>query len=268
MLMVIVLYKIPINQSLTWISLENAIDYPLTICIYDNSPESQGLPSTIHKIIYHHDPDNSGVAKAYNVAFRQCSKLGKHWLFLLDQDTTLTKTLFSAYANSVLVNPEERFFSPMLTDEQGILSPFLYRGGISKRVKKLDAGVHSFNSMRVANSCSLIHTSAFDLADGFDLNLPLDFSDIYFQGKLLPHISTFAVVPESILHEFSGSILNNKNKVQNRYMVFSKSCVVMSSKTGSKLNFQWLSLKRAFNLSFRFGTLRFVLLHFKIWFGK
>ncbi len=264
-LIVLVLYKIPLAQSSSWISLLTSIDYPFTIFIYDNSPESQNSPATIHNVIYYHDSDNSGVARAYNAAFKQCQKLGKHWLLLLDQDTTITKYLIPTYVNSLSAFPKQKYFVPIIEDSRGILSPFIYQVGISKRVKHLDAGIQSFSTMRAANNGTLIHSSAFSLVNGYDLELPIDFSDIYFQEKLIPSISTFVVVPERIHQEFSGTEFKDRQQSQIRFQLFCQACITMSSKTGNKFNFYRLSLKRALHLSFRFGTPKFIFLQLKIW---
>lgn len=262
---IIVIYKLSIRDSLAWQSLNTDYSYFSSVLIYDNSPVSQPIPDTRFKVYYLHDHHNSGVSKAYNEGLKMADSLGKKWLLLLDQDTQLPNDIIASYAQSIYQYPEENFFAPILNDKIGIVSPFSYSYGITHRLNAVKKGVLSLSKYRAVNSCSLIRTQAMKLAGGFDERLPLDHSDIYFQEKLALNRSSFVVVNACIKHRFSGTEVSNKNDTLIRFEIFCKSCITMSMLTQFESNFRKISLKRALNLSLRFFTIRFIVLHLQLW---
>ena len=264
LLIVIVIYKLPIATSPTWQSLIQCLPCPATIYIHDNSPTPHAIPDTSHQVQYRHDPTNGGVSKAYNEALVKSEISGKGWLLLLDQDTVITKDFFQKCENNVKRYPDKSFFAPILKDREEIISPFAYTDGISKKLKNINAGILSFENYRVANSGTLIHTTALRQAGGFDENLPLDFSDIYLQEKLSTNQTQFVLIGAVINHQFSGSKFKDRKESLQRYKIFSRACRTMADLTQGG-NFRWISLKRAVNLSFHFFTIRFITCHFQVW---
>lgn len=264
LLIVIVIYKLSLNDSQTWQSLIKWLPTPATIYVHDNSPTAQIAPHTQHLVLYHHDSANGGVSKAYNMALVKATTKSKGWVLLLDQDTNLTEGFFQKFAESILAYPHKSFFAPILKDNKGIVSPFLYSDGMSQKLDTVIPGLFSFEKYRVANSGTFIRTAALAQAGGFDEKLPLDFSDIYFQEKLLSTQPEFVVVESIVDHNFSGSFIKNRQQSLHRYKIFSTSCRTMKSLTGGN-NFQKVSLKRALNLSFRLFSIRFIAIHFQVW---
>lgn len=263
-LIVVVTYKLPLKNSPTWQSLINCLPPRSTIYVYDNSPSPQLVPDTPHQVIYNHNPTNSGVSKAYNEALVIAGSSNKSWLLLLDQDTELTKDFFSKCAQCVSHYPYYIFFVPILKDGGAIISPFSYSDGISKKLNTVNAGIFSFEKYRAANSGTLINTTALSQVGGFDENLPLDFSDIYLQEKLLAKQTQFVVIDAVVNHHFSGSTIKDCKESLQRYKIFSLGCLTMANLTKGR-NFHWVSFKRALNLSVRFFTISFIACHFQVW---
>ena len=91
---VLVLYGQSPEQSAAFCSLlEAARRRPeaterISLFLYDNSAEPH-KPQTAGPLETHyvHDPENAGLARAYNAALRRAQADGSTWLVLLDQDT-------------------------------------------------------------------------------------------------------------------------------------------------------------------------------------
>lgn len=261
-LIVIVIYQTPIQDTIAWRSLINSTDQTLFIYLFDNSIQEQLPPVSTHSVQYHHSKLNVGVGKAYNEAWKVANQLRKKWMLLLDQDTEITTELINAYQQSINQFPSTNFFSPRITDRRGLLSPFRYHNGISRRLSEVGSGVASFKAIRVINSCSLIDTGLFNSVSGYEELLPLDHSDIFFQEKLFRSGNSFVIVDATVQQEFSGSA---SSQLASRYQIFCTSCVTMSRLTGYTLNFVWVSLKRAVRLSITSGNLKFIGVFLKTW---
>lgn len=267
LLVIVVIYKLLIEEAPAWQSLLKHA-HKSCIFIYDNSPVEQPVPNSGLQVIYHSDPDNSGVSRAYNEGCKFAQTLGMNWLLLLDQDTQLTADLFQKYSDAIYSYPDQDIFTPILIDTKGIVSPFHYKSGLSRRIKSVEAGLYSFAQHRVINTCCLIRRASFTRVEGYNEMLPLDYSDIYFQEKYLDYKPTFVVIDAQVLHSFSGTVMSDKKECLIRYNIFCKSCLTMSNLKGSQLLFYWSSLKRALNLSFRFSTFAFIIAHFRLWFKQ
>src|SRR5688500_13697253 len=96
LLIVVVFYKTTPRDAVALSSLNAALRDSSTaphIFIYDNSPDPSAL---VHEnATYVHDPENGGVSRAYNRASDHASRMNKKWMLLLDQDTSVSITLFS-----------------------------------------------------------------------------------------------------------------------------------------------------------------------------
>lgn len=265
LLIVMVIYQQPLSSSKAWISLVNELPLQYSLFLFDNSDEPQELPPSNHQVFYHFNSSNAGVAKAYNAGWQKAKQLGKQWILLLDQDTAISRHLFESFELSISKFPEIKVFAPILADHFGTVSPFYFKHGMSKRIKKMQAGVVSFENRRTVNSGTLVKTIVFDHVDGFDERLPLDHSDIYFQEKVSRHCPSFVVVPCELKHQFSGSDRQGIKVELSRYKTFCESCKTMTSLTGIKSNFYRTSLKRAIRLSMKHFSVTFLFTHFQTW---
>lgn len=63
-----------------------------SLVVYDNSPDSHALELSMDiPCTYVHQPENGGLATAYNFALERAEENRQQWLLLLDQDTTLSE---------------------------------------------------------------------------------------------------------------------------------------------------------------------------------
>ncbi len=97
---VVVIYKLEIAASKTIASLHSLGRQPgleISLLIYDNSPSPQTCEhpiANLFPVTYVHDPQNGGLAPAYNRALQMAEANGAEWLLLLDQDTVLSADYF------------------------------------------------------------------------------------------------------------------------------------------------------------------------------
>jgi GT2 family glycosyltransferase len=206
-LFVVVLYKKKPEQSPAFRAILELdftdADTPF-IFLYDNSPAATAIDATDKRLIYRHDPENNGVSKAYNEAFKLAQKLPKKkWLLLCDQDTEFNSSVFAAYARASSLYPNAKIFAPKLVDGHGVSSPFKFAWGRGFRIKKVSPGIYSFNTLRVINSGMFISVTAFRDANGFDERFPLDLSDIVFTERIRQHHPDFVLIDATCCHHFS-----------------------------------------------------------------
>jgi GT2 family glycosyltransferase len=144
---VLVLYKIDLNDSTTFNSLQKSLSITnstLDIIVYDNSPTSFFNKEKYDNvkqfnIFYINNKSNPGVSTAYNVAAKIARSKNKKWLFLLDQDTFFPYDTFKTYSNAIVSMSNIMVFAPILKSSRGIfISPSRYkfhRGFPPKNIK-------------------------------------------------------------------------------------------------------------------------------------
>ena len=208
-LIVIVVYRRHLKDSTTWQSLTEeltSLRSRTSILVYDNSLTPQAVP--IYEFIdshYTQDPANHGVSTAYNYGCRMAMQLKKEWLLLLDQDTRLPSGALVKYYEALQSHPAEILFAPVLVDQKGIVSPFIYRRGGGVRIMHAPENSISIRKYKVVNSGILVKCSAFNAAGGYEPSLPLDFSDLAFLKKMTQVTENIVVVKTQCQLEFSGS---------------------------------------------------------------
>jgi rhamnosyltransferase len=210
-LVVIVLYKANLEQSDSFISLTQALrksSQKAEIFVYDNSPSASIMPSPEDypewKLHYFHNPRNPGVSTAYNEAAALAKSLGKTWLLLADQDTNFPDDIFYHYVQGVQSNPETSLFAPILVSSDKIIySPCTYLFGRGFQSKAVVPGIQSFDNKSVLNSGLLISLDAFEQVGGYNVNLPLDFSDFNFIDKFKKNHGSFCLLETFCIHDLS-----------------------------------------------------------------
>jgi rhamnosyltransferase len=240
-LAVLVLYKTPVCESPTFISLSAALQAEnalLDIYIYDNSPtrDSKIGDHKNWKITYRHDPSNPGVSKAYNQGFERAKQLDKKWLLLLDQDTIFESGLLRAYFEGLTKFSSERCFVPVLTDRKGIISPFKFRLGNGFRITSVLGGVHSLDKLQFINSGMMVHLVAFEKAQGFNEKLGLDFSDLAFIGRLKRFYAQFVVINSTGTHSLSSTVKKNWQEDLYRFMSYVQAAIEFKHRERPSLN--------------------------------
>ena len=211
MLAIIVLYKVPAEQSQSFASLQaylkagsaGARRFELMLC--DNSPYAQPRPAGFHGE-YVSDTANSGLATAYNCALRAASERGIPWLLLLDQDTTLTAEFLDealATAEEMAARPEVVALVPKLTDKGVIVSP--HYPPLLEAARPIAAEMSGFAPARVYvfNSGAVVRVSAIQAIGGFPVEYPLDFLDHATFAALRRSGGQLFILRSTLKHELS-----------------------------------------------------------------
>ncbi len=177
----------------------------LDLFVYDNSARSQQLKEYSGlQITYLHDPENSGVSRAYNTGVAHAQKRQKKWVLLLDQDTTLPDTILDDYEKAVRQNPAVKLFVPILYLNNGkIFSPCTYRFKRGFYVDQIKEGMYSLNKLSPVNSGMLINIRAFLKAGGYNDQVKLDFSDFQFIERFRKVYPKFYVMDVQCQQDFS-----------------------------------------------------------------
>jgi len=128
---IIVIYNIELEDSESFQSIlqMHAEEAELNVFVYDNSLKPQKLKAYKNiRLSYVHDPNNSGVSKAYNTGAENAKKEQKEWVLLLDQDTTLPSDILKQYNSAIKTYSEAKLIVPILQLANGkIFSPCSYR---------------------------------------------------------------------------------------------------------------------------------------------
>lgn len=267
-LVVLVLYKTPLSESITFTSIMESLEknnYTVDWFVYDNSPvASQGFnTSQDSKIILRSDSTNPGVSKAYNEGFKMAMSLGKKWMLLVDQDTQFPTDTIEKYHESLTGYPLECCFVPQLIDKIGIISPFKFRLGNGFRVSSVMAGVHLFDKLQFVNSGLMISVNAFSQAKSYDEDFPLDFSDYAFIEKIRAAHRSFVLIPLTVHHSHSSLLTISMTEELKRFTVYITAAKIFRRKYHPFNTFIVLRpLLRAIKLSSRHKTLAFVKQYF------
>ncbi len=219
-LAVVVLYNCELSQSQSVSSLlrilnENpALAQHFSLVLYDNSPQPQSLAIQAgFPISYAHDPDNGGLAPAYNFALQRAEADGYKWLLLLDQDTSLTREFLlelletagsldtrsevAAIVPKLLVNGEVHSPAPSFIDQlrRQFLRP-------PQAMKQDVVGVQQ-QHLCAYNSGSTLRVSALRSIGGFPAEFWLDFLDHAVFHALFVSGYRMYVMQTALAHDFS-----------------------------------------------------------------
>lgn len=244
-LFVIVLYRQRLNECQAFRSIEPLrLKYPsrISLFVYDNSP--QPLIDISATTGYHHDQTNSGVSRAYNVAFKFAREKGFRFLLLMDQDTFFPEQVFESYSHAVARFPKQHVFAPTAIDKQEKYSPFRLVLGRGTPVKEIKAGIFSLRDRKVINSGLLVSITAFEMCGGYDERFPLDFSDIVFCDRLASKDLSFCLIDGQIQHHHSSKA-TDKSRFENYLQA-----LALYKKVGQKnVSYWWGGFPRAAKLS-------------------
>lgn len=228
LLVIIVLYKMKLEESRSFISLNKALSEnvtPIPLVVYDNGPVITNKPGkyNLEKCIEHYksDPANGGISKAYNYGAGYAQKLGNiDWLFFLDQDTELPGDIFHTFAQSISSQPAISLFAPILIlKDQSIFSPCRYVFKRGFQLKKIHPGLHSLKHLSPVNSGMMVSLNAFLKVGGYNEAVRMDFSDFQFIERFKQIYPDFYVIDSILIQDFSNHETNIKN-LQIRFVLF------------------------------------------------
>jgi len=223
-LAVLVLYKSTPLTSQTFRTLcislrETDLACRVKLLIYDNSPAPSFPPEDIPtEHSYVHDPQNRGLAAAYNAALDLAFKEGRDWLLLFDQDTTVTPS-YLTLADRILreISEEHRIAAivPKLESGGGIVSPsrVLWAGFLAP-IRRSFSGVAPFQATAL-NSGTLIRVSAVRHIGGFNTHFWLDYLDHWMFDQL--YRAGYSVYVMDIVIQHVLSVRNFATMTEVRY---------------------------------------------------
>lgn len=278
-LLVIILYKTTLLDSLTFQSLMAAVrSYksaePIDLLIYDNSPTvslniNQLNEEGLFRLYYLHDPLNPGVSRPYNRAAEIANVKNKQWLFLFDQDTVIPVDGLSGYNKAVMTYANFPIYAPKVYDGRSFFSPCRYWFWRGSNLPDIDPGIHLMAHRNVLNSGLLISLNAFQLAGGYDEEVPFYFSDFVFFDRLKKHFREFIVVDCQLEHQLSSADFSDITLAITRFTYYCRGARQASrSKKWSYLMYALTVGLRSLKMSYRFKSIEFVKLFVTIFFIK
>ena len=187
-LIVVVRYKTPIEESQTLMSLSEAfrtepkLSHSFGVLLWDNSPVTLCSPQLPFPFEYGYSDRNLGVSGAYNRAMERAESIGCPWLLLLDQDTTVPQGyLDSMLAHSLDLQNDERIATivPFVRSHGKLVSPRQFGNLLrNHQIPQTQSGVFKQDAYAV-NSGTLMRVSALREVGGYSEDFWLDLSDAY-----------------------------------------------------------------------------------------
>lgn len=189
----------------------------VSVLLYDNSPERQTQLPT-EDWLYVHDPTNSGLATAYNAAWRFAAKQHKQWILLLDQDTELTTdyvTQLFAVMHAKQAATEPVAIAPCAFSGKQQISPVSSETVAPLRRIPLPAPGSYTGGVMCLNSGLCVRVSFLDEIQGFTERFPLDYLDHWFCQQIYTKGHTLEVLPVALQHQLS--VLDYRTLPVTRY---------------------------------------------------
>ena len=225
-LAILVLYNCKISESKTIASLLKGYSYNsqvfdfFKLIIYDNGLNDQKVSLTVNfKNEYVHQPENAGVAVAYNFALKEAIAQQYDWILLLDQDSNLPENFITnlfTTCSDIKRNNKVVAIIPKIFYRGHFFSPskVLY-GGVHRPIDYNHRGICNFQVTTIASGV-LLRTSFIQEIGGFNELYWLDWLDMWIFNSIHASGSKVYVTDSIIEHELS--ILNlDKFMNENRY---------------------------------------------------
>ena len=272
-LIVIVLYKVNLKDSTSFITLSkaNPNKSAIDLFVYDNSPtkSQENTDFVLHGFNVHYvsDNENPGVSKAYNNGVKYAKVKNKKWVLFLDQDTTLSDTILQSFLKAINREPEIKIFATTLFDQKkNLVSPSLYFFKRGFRLSNVPSKVCSLNKITPINSSLLVSIEVFDKVGMYNENIKLDFSDHEFMGRVRKVYDKFYVIEEDNYHSLSSSDETDLNSIKKRFEFFCNGALEAGRTTWlDSLQYLIICILRATKLNMKFKTLYFSNVLFKEW---
>jgi GT2 family glycosyltransferase len=259
-LIVVVIYEINLDDSLTLQSLIRiqtlTPDFP-NVLVYDNSFENKYNEKYSENITYYrHDSANTGVGGAYNYAAKLANSINKAWLILFDQDTKINDDYLKELQSSFNTFPNEKLFCPNVLANNKIISPAYYFAYRAFSFNKPKSGILKGLNCTLINSGLAIKLSELENLEGYDTELPLDYSDHYFFFKFKKRNRNFVAINCENLHSLSSNSDQTFETVYSRFKKYCISTFIYAKKVDSNVPLLWLFF-RTFKLTLKFSKVEF-----------
>jgi GT2 family glycosyltransferase len=184
-----------------------------SVVVYDNSPSRQVSSAEEEDLFaYKHDPNNGGIAAAYNWALEIAKLHCFSWMLLLDQDTRLPLTFLESLLGTIELHNSNQTVAaivPFVNDGLVGISPSRVLFG--RRVP-LQRESHSLAECEVTaiNSGAAIRVSFVQSLGGFNQNYKLDCLDHWLFRRLYAERKRVALSGSVLEHNLSVSDYRNQ----------------------------------------------------------
>jgi len=223
---VVVIYKLLLADSPTLRTLYQAARlarsprFNLHVRVVDNTPGGQDPAPLPPGFEYCASPENPGLARPYNEAWRVAERDGYRWFLTLDQDTDLPEYFFQALAGIVQEYDHVESVAaivPHIVDRGRLIFPMRFIGGfLPKVVSARTSGILGKHAS-APNSASLLRVSALRDVNGYDEAFPLHHSDVSLYLRL-DKAGKCVVVANEILVNHEFAIMDRGNRMSgDRY---------------------------------------------------
>jgi GT2 family glycosyltransferase len=271
---VVVLYKLKPNESIAFTTLQDAIyESQLShanfgILLYDNTPGGQDIGPVPAEVQYRADPNNSGLATAYNYALEIAEEKGFDWLLTLDQDTTLPVDFLSklrSAAEYVAPMSSVAAIVPQISSDRRLVSPFTLtkHWTVTKVFPDGYIGI-PLENVYAGNSATTTKVSALRAIGGYDPRFYFYFSDIVMNRRLHSNnLSTLVAGDIHVEHELSGLDLKNRTTLD----LYDERCraeEALFDEYMGRINGIGLIMRITYRLAFRLWKMGGSFAHFKI----
>lgn len=267
---IVVLYGQGIGESQTMKSLRENLgpQQYMDVFVYDNSPQAQHQEASFtwqgFRVTYRHDPANSGLSKAYNEGAKEAARLGKTWLLLLDQDTTLPSNILERYQHAATEHPDMHLFAPVLKLANGtIFSPSLVKHKRGYPPASIVPGKYSLYQYSPVNSGVFISLALFQEAGGYNEKVKVDFCDFQFMEKVRRLAADFIVIDAIAEQDFSSDEPSIE-KQQRRFKIYltdAQNCD--KPQLADKLGFFYTVTRHALGLTYKMRSFSFLKMYFR-----
>ena len=258
---VLVLYGQSPSQSAALSSLLDAVARRpaaakrISLFLYDNSPQAHAAPQGgVLEMHYVHDPENAGLARAYNAALARAQAEGSTWLLLLDQDTRLSAEYLAELldaADALEASTDVGAIVPKLWAGKRLYSPdapFLWQ------IRRQFASEHYAVKEEVTgtlprpltayNSGAALRVSALEKIGGFPEDFWLDYLDHAIFQQL--HLHGYRVwVMRTVLQQNLSHFDLNTVPLWRHWSVLAAQTrfVLRFGRASDRLFFRWWLLK-------------------------
>ncbi len=204
-LIVLVLYKCELQNSLSYHSLTQTIQHlsvPHHLLVFNNSPEIAVPPSDQYEVA--HEATNVMLSGAYNHALQVAASAKDTWLLLLDQDTQLTESYFQTLSAFFQHQYDTNIVNvvPRLLGNGRVISPHRTQFFHSFRQPVLQFGEHDGHVIAL-NSVSLLSVDFMQSIGGFSSEFPLDMLDKWTSLQIFKQHKKYYVLDTTLEHHLS-----------------------------------------------------------------
>jgi GT2 family glycosyltransferase len=186
--------------------IAKVLNLSFDVVVFDNSPHvNEAKPHSDYiNFNYIENKVNTGVSEAYNRAAPILSQKGKKWILITDSDFSFDIELLRAYYKGIVKYPLCSLFSPILTCEDKIISPYNKKFHRYKILKQVKPGEYNSDRISIINNGILCKTEVFMKTGGYNPSVMLDFSDDWFIRKYSQYYSSLVIIDHITHHKLSS----------------------------------------------------------------